>query len=168
MNPTPRQLIIVRHAKSSWPKAATPDHDRPLNARGRKDGAWVGRYLVEAGLHPQLVLCSSATRATQTLDLLGIAVGSEIVIEDSLYGADAGTLMDRLRHIADAVGSVLIIAHNPGVEELTRVLVGDRISWVEKFPTAAIAVVDLAIPTWASLDVGIGDLRELKTPPDLE
>lgn len=163
-----RHLAILRHAKSSWSNAAIPDHDRPLNARGRRAASLVGRHLSEAGLHPELVLCSSATRATQTLDLLDIAENTETMVEDLLYWADAGVLLDRLRQIADTVGSVLLVGHNPGVEELTRVIVADQMAWAEKFPTAAIAILDLPIPAWTCLGAGIGDLREFVVPPDLE
>src|SRR5215216_6730711 len=121
----PKRLALVRHAKSSWADPDLADHDRPLNARGRRAATLVGQYLHAAGVHPDLVLCSSATRARQTLELLPLARMTDVLIEDQLYGAGPHELLARLRRIPAAVGSALLIGHNPGLEELARELVGD-------------------------------------------
>src|SRR5262245_54961274 len=82
-----RQLVVVRHAKSVWAEPDLADRDRPLNARGRRAAARVGEYLREAGVHPDLVLCSPARRAQQTLELFQLAKTTDVLIEDQLYGA---------------------------------------------------------------------------------
>ena len=114
----PKRLALVRHAKSSWADPALADHDRPLNARGRRAAALVGEHLRAEGMEPDLVLCSSATRARQTLELFELAPATDIVIEDQLYGAAARELLVRMRRIPARVGSAMVIGHNPGLEEL--------------------------------------------------
>jgi phosphohistidine phosphatase len=163
----PRQLALVRHAKSSWADPDIADHDRPLNARGRRAATLVGRHLRNAGLEPHLVLCSSATRARQTLELLNIGTTTEVLIEDQLYGAAASALLARVRRVPAAVRSLLLIGHNPGIEELARMLVGDGLAVPEKFPTAAVADLRLPIRTWTELDSGIGRLCAFVIPRKL-
>src|SRR6202011_1415756 len=104
-------------------------------------------------------LCSSATRARQTLELLQLGSKTEVLIEDELYGAEASALLARLQRVPAAVGSVLLIGHNPGIEDLARTLVGDRHSLGERFPTAAVADLRLPIQTWEELDAGTGRLE---------
>lgn len=162
-----KQLVLLRHAKSSWADEDLADRDRPLNARGRGAASLVGAYLREAGWHPDLVLCSSARRTCQTLELLGVAAGTDVVIEDRLYGAASGELLGRLHMVPAAVMSVLLIGHNPGVEELAAVLVDDEAGFAERFPTAALAWFDVPTTAWDELDPGGGRLRAFVIPEDL-
>jgi phosphohistidine phosphatase len=163
----PRHLELLRHAKSSWADPEVVDHDRPLNARGRSAAALVGRRLHDEGPRPELVLCSSATRARQTLELLHLGPAADVMIEDQLYGASAATLLDRLRTVPAQVGTVLLIGHNPGIEDLTRALDRKGLAAVEKFPTAALAVLGFGIRSWGQLDPGTGHLGSFFTPRDL-
>src|SRR5262245_53225155 len=119
---TSKLLVLLRHAKSSWADPDLPDHDRPLNGRGRDAAALVGRHLRQEGPHPDLVLCSSAVRTRQTLEGLELPGRVEVVIEDRLYGASAESLLSRIRQVPPGDGTVLVIAHNPGVEDLARTL----------------------------------------------
>ena len=103
----------------------------------------------------------------QTLELLQIAATTDVVIDDELYGADANELLARLRHVPAAIGSVLLVGHNPGIEDLARTLAGDALALEEKFPTAALADLRLPIRTWAELDSGIGQLHAFVIPRSL-
>ena len=163
----PERLILMRHAKSSWADPNVGDHDRPLNARGRRAATLVGGHLRHARLRLDLVLCSSATRARQTLELLDVASNAEVLVEDQLYGADAMALLVRLRKVPAAVGSLLVIGHNPGLEDLVSMLIGDNGALGEGFPTAAVADFGLSIPTWKELDSGRGQLHAFVTPRNL-
>jgi len=163
----PKRLVLVRHAKSSWADPDIIDHDRPLNARGRRAAPLVGRHLRQAGLRPDLVLCSSATRARQTLELLRIRPGGEVLVEDQLYGAGASELLTRLGKVPAAIGTVLLIGHSPGIEELARLLIVDGDALIETFPTCAVADLLLPIRTWKELDSGVGRLHAFVIPRDL-
>jgi phosphohistidine phosphatase len=162
-----KQLELLRHAKSSWADPDIADHDRPLNARGRAAAALVGRHLHRQAPPPDLVLCSTATRTRQTLQLLEVDAAAQVRFEDELYGAGAAGLLARLKAVPAAVGTVLLIGHNPGVEDLTRLLDRDALSSVQKFPTAALAVLRFDIGTWNELDPGTGHLATFFTPRDL-
>ncbi|HEX5618636.1 MAG TPA: histidine phosphatase family protein [Solirubrobacteraceae bacterium] len=162
-----RRLYLLRHAKSSWKETGVPDHDRPLAGRGRKAAKAMAKHLHENRIRPQLVLCSSATRARQTFERLEPLGAREVHIERELYGADAATLLGRLRDVPDGVGSVMVIAHNPGLEELTRVLAREDEDVGEKFPTGALATLAFRDREWASLERGTAELVDFVRPREL-
>src|SRR5947209_1237706 len=111
-----KQLLLFRHAKSSWEEPALADHDRPLAPRGRRSAERIGTHL-RADPNPiQLVLCSSARRARETLDL--VAPAGEIQINRELYDASASGLLDRVRQLADELKVAMLIGHNPAIHEL--------------------------------------------------
>jgi phosphohistidine phosphatase len=159
-----RRLALLRHAKSSWDDPDLADHDRPLNPRGRRAGAWVGQHLRSGGTGFDLVLCSSAVRTIATLSLLELDRHVEVRVEPGLYGATAGELLDRLRLVSPSSGSVLLIAHNPGIHELAVVLTGDH-ERIGAFPTAALAELSVLAASWADLRPGAASLDALVTPP---
>jgi phosphohistidine phosphatase len=163
----PRCLARVRHAKSSWADPGVADHDRPLNARGRRAAALVGQHLRDAGVQPRLALCSSATRARQTLELLRLPTTTDILIEDQLYGAQPSELFARLRRIPAPVRSALLIGHNPGLDEFAKMLVGEPNALPEKFPTGAVADLRLSIHSWEELAAGTGRLHAFLIPRQL-
>ena len=125
------------------------------------------------GLRPDLVLCSTARRTRDTLALLGPAVADAAVeIDDELYGADPITIIERLRSVDPDLGSVMVIGHNPGLQDLALHLAGDgdpaALAQLRmKFPTAALAVLDLERGTWATLDAGQAYLARVVLPRDL-
>jgi phosphohistidine phosphatase len=162
-----KQLELLRHAKSSWADPDLADHDRPLNARGRAAAALVGRHMHQQTPPPDLVLCSSATRTRQTLQLLELGADAQVRFEDELYGAGAAGLLARLKAVPTSVGAVLLIGHNPGLEDLTRLLDRDGLTSVHKFPTAALAVLAFDIGAWNELAPGTGHLATFFTPRDL-
>jgi phosphohistidine phosphatase len=127
----------------------------------------MGPVLVHSGPPPELVLCSSAARTLQTLQLLDLGLGTEILVETRLYGATAGELLARLKMVPASVGSVLLIGHNPGIEQLTRMLDDEGLASVEKFPTAGLAVLHLPIDTWNELTPRIGHVDRFVSPRDL-
>lgn len=160
-----KHLTIVRHAKSSWEDPDLDDHDRPLNPRGRRAAAAVGGHLRGESIEPALVLCSTATRTRQTLELLALGGHPEICFEDELYGATATGLLARLHRVADPTPSVLLIGHNPGVHHLAELLCGEQ---VPSFPTGAVARLRLIAATWAGLRPGQATLEGFVTPRELD
>ena len=154
-----RTLYLLRHAKSSWADPTLPDDRRPLAPRGRRDGKRIAEHLRRQEIEPELVLCSSAARTRETLELLRPALGgATVVVEDELYGASADRLLARVRLVPDEVGSVLVIGHNPGLHELGRLQ--------EKFPTAALATLALAEP-WGRVAPGGATLTAYVVPKQL-
>jgi phosphohistidine phosphatase len=162
-----RRLVLLRHAKSSWVDADLPDHDRPLDKRGRRDAALVGEQLRSVRLRPEMVLCSSAVRTRETLELLRLEGEFETTIEDDLYGAGPDELLGRLRRTPLQVTAVLVVGHNPGLEELTNLLIGDRVDAPLRFPTGAFADLGVRIETWRELDRGVAQLDAFVAPREL-
>jgi phosphohistidine phosphatase len=166
-------LHLLRHAKSSWADAGLDDHDRLLAPRGEKAVRRIGEHLAGDAHPPELVLCSSARRTTMTL--AGIAgalpAGVETSIEDALYGASGAELLERLRRISDDVDDVMLIGHNPGLEDLAELLVGAgdpalRAQLATKYPTGALATMSFT-GSWAALGPGRVTLEGYVVPRDL-
>src|SRR5262245_45848993 len=153
-----RALHILRHAKSSWDEPGLADHDRPLAPRGVKAAARIAEHVDEAGIAPELVLCSTALRARATLAaLVPVLDGDvEIRIEGALYGAGLHEVLARVREIDDGIASVLVVGHNPTLHELALFLSG-RGDALAHFPTGALA--SLAFDTgWGDVGEGSGGL----------
>ena len=167
-------LLLLRHAKSSWDHPALADRDRPLAPRGEKAARRIAKYLQAEGIRPQLVLCSPARRTRDTLELVRPAIGRdvEVEIEDELYGADALELLDRIRRFDERIESVMLIGHNPGMQDLAIELAGggerDALEQLHtKFPTAALATFDLGGTRWAELGARQASLTSLVLPRQL-
>lgn len=145
-----KTLLIMRHAKSSWKEADLDDYDRPLNKRGKRDAPRVGELLRQQGLLPDLILSSTAKRAHATAQLVAEACGyqGEMLLQRDLYAAGAEAFLDALQHVSHEYDCVMIVGHNPGLEELLEALTGDA----EPLPTAALAQVQLLLGEWAELD----------------
>ena len=161
-------LHLLRHAKSSWDDSSLADHERPLAPRGLKASQRIAEHLREAGIAPELVLCSSALRTRQTLAaLLPVLDGDvEIRLEDGLYGADVGEVLARVREVDEAVSSVLVIGHNPTLHELALLLSG-RGDVLDRFPTGALA--SLGVPAgWAELGESDARLEGFVVPRELD
>jgi phosphohistidine phosphatase len=166
-----RTLYLLRHAKSSWAEPALPDRQRPLAARGRRDAKRIAKHLVRLEVQPELVLCSSAVRARKTLEGVRVALGttSSVRLEDELYGASAEQLLERIRLVPGVVASVMVIGHNPGLQELALLLAGDGVDrgrLEEKFPTAALATLTLATG-WSQAAPGAAVLTAYVVPKQL-
>ena len=161
-----KTLLILRHAKSSWRHAELPDFDRPLNKRGKRDAPRMGELLRQADLLPDLILSSSAQRARQTTQAVvdSSGYGGEVRWMDSLYAAPPESYLEALRALDDSLQRVMLVGHNPGLEELLEHLTGAA----ETLPTAALAQVLLPIQSWSQLDDEInGELLHVWQPRQL-
>jgi phosphohistidine phosphatase len=169
-----RQLLLLRHAKSSWDDAAVPDRDRPLNARGRRCAAVMRQAMHDLGLVPDVVLVSTSRRTLETLEALEPWDATPLIAPlDSLYLADPMQLLAALHGVAETVRSVLLIGHNPGLHDLALSLSGPRSGSVaeralaEGFPTGALAEFVVA-GSWWDLREGGAKLVRFLTPRMLE
>jgi phosphohistidine phosphatase len=172
-----RQLLLLRHAKSSWDDASMPDRDRPLNPRGRRAAAVMREAMRDLGLAPDVVLVSTARRTIETLEVLEPWDETPLVEPmDSLYLADPIQLQAALHGVAETVRSVLLIGHNPGMHDLALNLVGPRAmraggenerALAAGFPTGALAEFVVA-GAWSDLREGGGRLVRFLTPRMLE
>lgn len=176
-----RKLVLFRHAKSAWPGVA--DHERPLAPRGQRDAPVMGHWLRDAGCIPGQVLCSTARRARETWQLAQTALGvtPPVTFERGVYEATAAGLLALVRRTPAAVGTLLVIGHNPAIEELGLMLAAppdaaanlppgasapDALARMRvKFPTAAIAVLEFS-GTWRALTRGQARLAAFVTPRD--
>jgi phosphohistidine phosphatase len=165
------QLLLLRHAKSSWEDTSTPDRDRPLNPRGRRAAVAMRRAMRELGLAPDLILVSPAARTMETMRLLEPWDDTPLIEPmEELYLASAAQLLATLREVAETVRTVLLIGHNPGMHQLAVLLTDPRGSAEkparavrEGFPTGALAEFSLTFP-WSRLDAGGGRLIRFLTP----
>jgi phosphohistidine phosphatase len=169
-----RHLFLLRHAKSSWDESGLADHDRPLAPRGRQAAPLVGDHMRREGWTPELVLCSTARRAVETLGFVlpRLAHSPPVRHLASLYLAPPSRILARLQTVPDEIGSVLVVGHNPGMESLAQRLAaggkkGAQSRLAEKFPTGALAVFELDIDTWAEVGEAKGRLVEFTRPRDL-
>ncbi|MEM8950697.1 MAG: histidine phosphatase family protein [Pseudomonadota bacterium] len=171
--------MLLRHAKSSWDRGDLDDILRPLSARGRRAAPLIGRHISGRGLVPDLVLCSTAVRAKQTLELViaewerSANDGAKIEMRASLYLSPPGEMLAAIRRVDDAMMSTLVIGHNPGMEVLAGRLAakGDPSgmkSMAAKFPTAALAVFDFDVDSWKDVAPGRGHLQSFIRPKDLK
>jgi phosphohistidine phosphatase len=156
-----KHLYLLRHAKSSWKDPELADHDRPLAGRGRRAAKAMAKHIRAEEIAPELVLCSTARRARDTLERIEPALGRRSVkVERELYGASVRELLWRIRRVPSSVESVLLIGHNPGMQDLAAALTG----FDGKFPTAALATI--ALPAWDELEHA--ELVAFTKPRDLE
>lgn len=154
-----KTLYLVRHAKSDWNTGQT-DFERPLNKRGRRDAPEMGRRLIQRGDLPEHIVCSTATRAQETLALLDLGV-ENVIHEPRIYEASTGDLLEIIQHLADSVGSAMLIGHNPSMTWLASTLSQMRI---EGLPTCAIAQIELDTDRWAAAGACDAKLLNLDYP----
>ena len=178
-----RRLVLLRHAKSAWPDM--PDHERPLARRGQRDAPAMGHWLRGAGLVPDLVVCSTAQRARETWQLAQAALGAAppARFDKRVYQASAAQLLDLIRGEPARSATLLVVGHDPAVQEVALTLAGTapgdaggaRLSAAPagmldrmraKFPTAAIAVF-ACTGSWDRLGPGTARLAFFITPRDL-
>jgi phosphohistidine phosphatase len=167
-----KRLGLLRHAKSDWDDLDLRDFDRGLNDRGRRGAALIGRHIARSGIAWDAVIASPAERVRRTIDASGLPLDPQF--DQRAYLAGADTLMDLLRQIEGESATVLLVAHNPGLQELVFHLVGpdhedelfDRAA--EKFPTGTFALLELAIEKWSDLAEGCGKLVRFTRPRDLD
>lgn len=171
-----KTLGLFRHAKSDWHDQRARDFDRPLNERGRKGASLMGKHIRDHGMKWGRIIASPAVRVTETIELAAKAAGGTPPVnwDRRVYLASSATLLDLLREQEGDPASILMIGHNPSLEDLIFDLVPDdgssplRDIVEEKFPTAAFAVLELDIDSWADLCEGCGRLIHLTRPRDLD
>ena len=167
-----KTLLLLRHAKSSWNEPGQSDHARTLTARGRRAAELVSLYLAQRRDPPSLVLCSTARRALETVEPLRHRLGLPFETDGALYLAEPEKILSRIAEVDDSESGVLVVGHNPGLHELALMLAakGDgaaRARLREGFPTAALAILEVAIEQWGQLRPHCGTLVELRVPKDL-
>ena len=161
-----KTLLLLRHAKSSKDIVGIRDFDRPLNERGVEDASLIGRYARKQKITADLVISSPAKRARETAELFikssGLKV--ELQFDERIYEASVYRLIEVASEIPEPNGSVILVGHNPGFEELFSALTGDE----PRLPTAALACIELGIDSWDKLKGHRGDLKWVVTPKQLK
>ncbi len=171
----PRLVYLFRHAKSSWSNPELDDFDRPLAPRGERACETMAEYFRLADIHPELVVCSAALRARQTLEGVRPGLGENPAVRHyrGLYHAGPQAMLNRLRRTPDDVRTVMLIAHNPGMHTLAQRLVGtgaeeDLHRLSENLPTAALALLVYRGDSWRNLEEASCELHSLVVPRDLD
>ena len=174
----PVRLLLLRHAKSDW-SGSGGDHDRPLAPRGRKATPRIGTFMRKKGYVPAAILCSTAQRTKETLELLLPALRADprVHYEQRLYLAEWPALLGIVQSAAAADTPLMVVGHNPGLEQLALALAaaqpqdgGERTRHEKlqrKFPTAALAVLDFDEPHWGAVTPGKGRLTDFVRPRDI-
>jgi phosphohistidine phosphatase len=171
-----KTLTVLRHAKSSWDDPVSRDFDRPLNGRGQRAAMVMGRHMRSAGLEFDHVIASPAVRIVETVEQVETGYGGALAPawDRRIYLASASTLLDLIHELPAGADSVLMIGHNPGLEDLVLMLVPDRADdalrdAVEaKFPTAAVAVMTFDVDDWGAVRSNGGTLQRFVRPRDLD
>ena len=165
-------LYLMRHAKSDWHSAAQSDFDRPLNKRGSKDAARMGQWLQQHNVTPSLILASPAQRTRQTVQAVTKALDTkdkDVTFNRDLYLANRATLLKVLHAIPESTDSVLLVAHNPGMDDLVEWLSPEPLPLSDSgklMTTAALAIFEVSGP-WAKLKRGEVTLQQLLRPKEL-
>ncbi|MDQ0509410.1 SixA phosphatase family protein [Ancylobacter amanitiformis] len=160
------RLLLLRHAKSAWPEGVR-DRDRPLAARGERGAAAMGAYMAEQGLIPAHALVSPARRTLETWDIATRhwPAHQPPAFEDAIYEASTDALLGVIRG-QSARSPLLLLGHNPGLEGLAALLLkrAHRAKVLPKYPTGALAVIDLPVEDWSQVATGEGTLERFVTP----
>lgn len=166
-----KTLYLMRHAKSSHDDPGLADHERPLSKRGRRAATAIGRYLADKRVAPDLMLCSTAVRARETLERALAEWPLKAPVEErrALYLAASEALLAEVRALDDRLGTVLLIGHNPGMADLAQVLPPARKSRLPApFPTGTVAAFSFDVKRWRDITPGRGRLDAYITPRELE
>ena len=171
-----KTLALFRHAKSDWAAPRARDFERPLNKRGEKGALTMGRWIRDHRWRFDRILSSPAVRCAETIEAASKAWGRSFPVEwdRRIYLASSATLADLLRDLEGEPACVLMVGHNPGLEDLIFDLVPDdgssplRDEVEIKFPTASFAVLEIDIDRWADLADGTARMTQLTRPRDLD
>jgi phosphohistidine phosphatase len=172
-----KRLNLLRHAKSSWDDPVERDFDRPLNGRGRRAARRMGEWLKESGLRFDLVIASPALRIRQTIEGVESGLGRKLspLFDKRIYMASAAALFDLVRETDDARESLLLIGHNPGLEDLLLLATEEDTSALRaeaaiKYPTATFAGIEMDVESWAAVEEHMQTARlvEFVRPRDLD
>ncbi len=168
-----KTLTLLRHAKSTWDDPVARDFDRPLNRRGRQAARTIGREMRSRNLVFDEVLASPAVRVMETLADVRESYGGGIEprYDKRIYLASAATLLDLIHAAGDCVERLLIVGHNPGLEQLVLLLAEEgplRSEAAVKYPTATLAEITLPVERWSDVKEGTGTLVRFIRPRDLD
>lgn len=168
-----KTLTLLRHAKSGWDDPVARDFDRPLNPKGQRAAAMMGRHMKAEGLAFDHVLASPAVRVVETLVQVATGYGSDLAPawDQRMYLASAGTLLDLVHDLPEGADRVLLSGHNPGLEELVLLLCAEnplRDAVAVKFPTASLAEMRFDVSRWSGVTPGHGALVRFTRPRDLD
>jgi phosphohistidine phosphatase len=160
-----KKLLLLRHAKSSWEDTSLPDFERPLNERGLRAAPLVGEFIRKQRLRPDLVLCSPAKRTRETIALVLETAGitTELRYDEHIYEASVMRLIEIISQIDDDKREVMLVGHNPGLENLLERLTGET----ERMPTAALALITLNTEKWSEAEAKGGELKWLVKAKEL-
>lgn len=173
-----RRLLLLRHAKAEPAAVGGDDHARPLIERGRDDACLIAQYMRSQELEPDLILSSSSKRTVETAEIVttSLVITPPVDILDTLYLAEPDVMLAVVRGSPEKVRTAMLVGHNPGMEQLAAFLARepvkrkerDRFDRIEeKFPTAALAVLDFDVPRWRDIAPGQGALKDFVRPRDL-
>ncbi|MFP5328522.1 MAG: SixA phosphatase family protein [Alphaproteobacteria bacterium] len=166
-------LALLRHGKSSRDDATLRDFDRPLKRRGRLASELVGKELRRRGIEFDLVAASPARRVVETVELLQKGFGEPLKVQfiNDIYGQSSEGLMEILRNLGDKSGRILLVGHNPGLQDLALALAEDtdplRIAVAEHYPTATLALLELPLASWSRLRPETGRIADFLKPRDI-
>ena len=158
-------LYLLRHAKSSWADASQQDFERPLTNGGRKACALIGEFIEEKGIDFDLVLVSTAVRTRQTIELVKerAKFRGELRYDDRIYEATVSQLLKVIAEVDDHRESVLLVGHNPGIEELLALLTGEQ----QRVTTANFAKITIKATTWSASLANSGTLEWIVRPKEV-
>ena len=159
-----KSLFLTRHAKSSWSNSGLTDIDRPLNKRGKRAAPFMGRLIVDKGEKPELLISSPANRALSTAKIFGEAMGlveNDIIIDRTIYGADAKQLLELVQDQVDLYKSIMLFGHNPTFTLFVNLLTGSNIRNVV---TCGVVRIDFEFSSWTDIDFGSGRLAYYEYP----
>jgi phosphohistidine phosphatase len=161
-----KTLFLLRHAKSSWKDKTLADFDRPLNSRGKRATQTLGAFFKKERVNPNLIISSCAVRARETIEAIlhSSKTPSELRFDERIYEATAERLFEVVSEIEKAARSVMIVGHNPGLEELLAFLTGES----RIMPTGALAKITFKDSNWNSIGPRAGTLEWLIKPKELE
>ena len=161
-----KTIFLLRHAKSSWKDQSLPDFERPLNHRGRRAAETIGRYLKTRDVVPDLVLSSTAIRARETVEIVVRTAKwrTEVRYDERIYEAGAMRLLEIVSQIENDRKTVLVVGHNPGMEEFLQLLSGK----IEQIPTGGLAKLVLKTSKWVAVLDKKASLEWLIRPRELE
>ncbi len=160
-----KNLILIRHAKSSWDDPSLNDSERPLNKRGKTDAPIMGRLLKEKSLLPELMVSSPAKRALKTASRIAKEIGypkERIEIKEELYLKGTGAIVELIRRLDDGQGRVFLFGHNPDLTELANLLTGANL---DNIPTCGVVSITFPFDTWQETAEGTGSLALFERPP---
>jgi phosphohistidine phosphatase len=149
------QLLLVRHAKSSWKDDSLHDIDRPLNKRGLRDAPEMGRRLADRNLNPQLIVTSPAARTLATAQAIAAQLNEppqNIVIEDCLYGATSDDVLNVIRQFDDSIHTAMVVFHNPTITDLANRYADP---FIDNVPTCGIITLQLPTNSWSQAGDGM-------------